>query len=564
MSRPIVIVALLGLALLAGLAPMTASDAFYDADEPHFAEGAFHMLRDGEWLIPKNMEGAVRLRKPPLVYWITAGLFAAFGPSPLAARAHALTAAALTLVATMALARRVAGDRARGSWAAAVLATAVLFLLYAMRALSDPVLTLAMVVSAWGLTGVVLQRRRDWASCLAAYGGAALAVLAKGLLPVVFVLYFWIAGSILRRRIALPAAGGRPSRWAHPVSLLGGVALAGWWFVVVAILHGGVLLDQFFGDQLTKKAPLAWWRPLANVPWLALLVAAQFLPWLLIVGTAAWRKRLRAADARSTERAFGWLAAGWVLLVVLIFGSGRRAMPRYLLPALPLAAVALACMLRRVEASWLTAWLRALRGVAMVLLCGLAAMACVAQWQFHGPASLPVLLAGVALLAVWWWLTRRRGAATPTALAFGMMLGAAALFAAVLPVISPSQSRAFVQYLRARGIAPDRPMIVIGQRHVRCQTRLLLGGTATLDHSRFARGVDLTRYEAVIVDTERTPPDSVAWPDGWRVDTVGALNSQIKVGPLIGAVFRGRLSDYVNDHRRTYFIGTPPRTSTGD
>jgi len=77
-----------------------------------------------------------------------------------------------------------------------------------------------------------------------------------------------------------------------------------------------------------------WWYfiEVALTAWLPTVLA---LPWAI----PAWRRRLRRRDARF------WIPLGWVLLVFVFFSipSGKRDM--YILPALPMLALALAPLL---------------------------------------------------------------------------------------------------------------------------------------------------------------------------------------------------------------------------
>src|SRR6201998_4776314 len=55
-----------------------------DVDASH-AQAAAHMAESGD-LVTLKVDGIRYLEKPPLPYWLTAGLFRIFGPSVFAAR----------------------------------------------------------------------------------------------------------------------------------------------------------------------------------------------------------------------------------------------------------------------------------------------------------------------------------------------------------------------------------------------------------------------------------------------------------------------------------------------
>jgi 4-amino-4-deoxy-L-arabinose transferase-like glycosyltransferase len=81
--------------------------------EARVVETARQMLGRGlpAWLIP-SLNGEIRLRKPPLAYWMAAGSFELFGVSEWTGRIPTALVSWMTLAATYTIARRLFGRTA--------------------------------------------------------------------------------------------------------------------------------------------------------------------------------------------------------------------------------------------------------------------------------------------------------------------------------------------------------------------------------------------------------------------------------------------------------------------
>ena len=69
------------------------------------------MIEGDHWLVP-FLDGAPRIRKPPLLYWLGRASFETFGISLASARFVAVLFAALLVVSTAGIARRLSGSPA--------------------------------------------------------------------------------------------------------------------------------------------------------------------------------------------------------------------------------------------------------------------------------------------------------------------------------------------------------------------------------------------------------------------------------------------------------------------
>lgn len=338
---PVLAWAAILLALLWGL----GSHGLTEPDEGRTAGKAFEFYQTGTWLEPR-LYGFGHMNKPPLAYWAGAVCMYAGGANEWTARMPAALAAFGTLVLTWQIGRRLCSREV--AWASvAVLLTAPLF--FAMSRIIDPnmVLTFWTTLSAWAAVAWFQEGRRPhlWVFYLALAGG----FLTKG--PVIWAIvglglagYRWI--------------GPRPATWrsllSFPLALIS-VALSLSWFLLVAQRHPE-LYDLFLGRELVDRvASNAHGRREPFLFYFFMLPAAMltWLPALLPALGRTWRDRRQDAMSR--------LALWWIALPFTMFTLSTSKMPTYVLPLLPLLAIAVGRTLielsdrpvwRRTQAVW--------------------------------------------------------------------------------------------------------------------------------------------------------------------------------------------------------------------
>src|SRR5439155_748791 len=172
---------------------------FLDPDEGLYATIAQEMLGDGDWVIP-HVNGLPYLEKPPLYFWLTALAFRVAGPSEWATRLPSALAALGTVILTWRVGRRLYGARA-GLLAGLVVATVVGNALYVRKASPDQLFVFCLTLAMYGFLRDAEHPSRGRARFLLCYLGAALGVLAKGFLGVVFpVLIVGLGLATVRRR----------------------------------------------------------------------------------------------------------------------------------------------------------------------------------------------------------------------------------------------------------------------------------------------------------------------------------------------------------------------------
>ncbi|MBS1805047.1 MAG: glycosyltransferase family 39 protein [Acidobacteria bacterium] len=272
-----------------------------DVDASH-AQVSQHMTESGDWVTMK-VNGIRYLEKPPLPYWLVAGLYDIFGQNAFAT--HLPNTIAILGLAWLAWlwTSRGWGPRA-GLYAGLAVLTSVGPFLFTRFAIPEALLSFLLLLALWSLLTGIESRRPGrfylmWASL-------ALATLTKGLIaPVFFVAaavpYLMLTGHWRRWRelkpftgillylaIAAPwhiLCGLRNPDQGHPIGnhpTIGNVH--GFWYFYFINEH----LDRFIGGRFPNdynKMPfLVYW--LAHLVWL--FPWSLFAPALLI---GAWRTR---------------------------------------------------------------------------------------------------------------------------------------------------------------------------------------------------------------------------------------------------------------------------------
>jgi 4-amino-4-deoxy-L-arabinose transferase-like glycosyltransferase len=272
-----------------------------DVDASH-AQAAQHMEETGN-LVTLYVNGVRYLEKPPLPYWLAAGLYKVFGENVFATHLPNALAVLGCAVLMWAWAGRAWGRRA-GYYAALGMLTSIGPFLFTRFAIPEALFSFLLLLALWSfLTGFESRRegRFYWM-----WAALALATLTKGLIaPVFFVAAavpfvalsgLWrrwrelkpLTGLLLFVVIAAPwhvLAGLANRDQGHPVGnhpTTGNVH--GFWYFYFLNEH----VFRFIGTRWPhdyNRMPVIWYW-LAHLVWL--FPWSLFLPALLMV---AWRTR---------------------------------------------------------------------------------------------------------------------------------------------------------------------------------------------------------------------------------------------------------------------------------
>ncbi len=322
--------------LLCVTAPFLPLGDWRRTDSGRYAAVGLHAWRSGDLWTLHAEPGDPYFSKPPLVIWIHGLSLYAMGPGPWGARLPSLLAATGCLLATIGVARRLAGPDA-ALWTGLVLALSYDFFRRTRSISLDLWQLFFMMAAVWAVVEGVeraraIQRNRGAAWWFAAAGvPLGLALLCKPLValvaPAILAAWLWWIG----RRALVP--------WlAATVAVAAAVAAP--WHVSMIALHADAFVDQYFGRQIVDRAAgklTAAPSDAKPVWYYAAHLAATHWPWLAFVSLAAWRW-WRDGKLSSRGEAERWAAlwtAAW--LVLLTAFADRR--DRYAIPVMPSLAM---------------------------------------------------------------------------------------------------------------------------------------------------------------------------------------------------------------------------------
>ena len=178
-----------------------------DVDAAH-AQAAQHMAESGD-LITAKTNGIRYIEKPPLPYWLVAGMYKIFGQNTFATHLpNALAMLGLTWLAWL-WGRRAWGDRA-GFYAGLGVLTSVGCFLFTRFIIPEAILAFFLLIALYALIASLEDNRP--ALIYWAWAGVALALLTKGLIAPVFfcgaaIPYLLLTGQWRRWKALKPVTG---------------------------------------------------------------------------------------------------------------------------------------------------------------------------------------------------------------------------------------------------------------------------------------------------------------------------------------------------------------------
>lgn len=293
-----------------------------DPDEGRYAEIAREMAVSGDWVTP-TLNHVRYFDKPPLLYWLVAASFRAFGVSEGVARLVPAAAGVLTVLITFLFGRSMFGTQG-ALFAAIILATSPLFFLFSQALTTDMVLTACVTATMAGLWQLHTSTHRQfWAVVVSL--AAALGVLAKGLVAVVLPGFVALVFLLNRGdRDALKRLFGLKTVAAF-------LALTAPWFIAVSWVSPEFVRYFFVTQHIERFATASVGHPEGPLFYVPVLLAGA-LPWTILVGSVVWSSRGRTGRSRSEEGSYLLL---WAVTVLLFFSLARSKLPAYILPAFP-------------------------------------------------------------------------------------------------------------------------------------------------------------------------------------------------------------------------------------
>jgi len=344
-------------------------------DEGRYTEIPREMAASGDFVTPR-LNGVKYFEKPPLLYWLSAITFKAFGVNLFTARIWNGLFAVLGVLMTYVAARSLHG-RTAGIWSAVVLATSLLYYSLTQIVLLDMAVAVEMAgaLFAFMLAAREPRGRKRLAYFVAFYVFMALATLTKGLIGFMLpgaVAFLWllvmnrwrslwpfypIVGTVLFFGIAAPwhilaARANQSPIQAHDFA----------WFYFI---HEHYL--RFTTKIHGRYEP--WWF---FIP----IVIVGFFPWTVFAWQAL-RKALTGGWKARQQNPEAWFLVIWIAFIVLFFSKSQSKLIPYVLPVFPAIAVLVGHylaeafspgVLKRGRAAWVFVGILVLLAVAFVVV----------------------------------------------------------------------------------------------------------------------------------------------------------------------------------------------------
>jgi 4-amino-4-deoxy-L-arabinose transferase-like glycosyltransferase len=260
-------------------------------DEVRHASVLRSLLAEGHWLV-LHLDGQPYPDKPPVYFWLLAGLARLLGTDgPIVHAVAVALSAILFALATWWLARAVGGLDREGALLAALVLVSTIFFVERSHAPRMDLLFAALITVASGCLFLAWRRPAPAGAAIAGLALAGVATLVKGPLGLAFPALSSVAFLALRRRL------GRLARWDVAVGAIAAAAIVGAWLGACYLVAGGGFLRLILGDQIIRRtvaSPLQhegfsyYWRILPFV----------VLPWTVVwlVAAVSRMRRWRAGD----------------------------------------------------------------------------------------------------------------------------------------------------------------------------------------------------------------------------------------------------------------------------
>lgn len=290
--------------------------------EARYIEIPRQILTLHDWLTPR-INGVPYFEKPPLFYWLQAGVMSVLGSGEFAGRLMTALLATLNCLIVYAIGRMLYG-RDCGWVAALMLATCVLGYGMSRIAMLDLPVTVFLTLCLGSFLAAHHTGKARW--YYAMYASAALAVMTKGLIGIL------IPGMVIGAWIALTHQWALLLRVRLFSGLLLFLAIALPWHVQMMQTHpeffNFYIIHEHFTRFLTEehKRDAPWW-------FFILVTLVGMTPWIGLLPQAVktgWRDR------------YGRFLLLWALLPLLFFSASHSKLVPYIFPIFPALAIVIA------------------------------------------------------------------------------------------------------------------------------------------------------------------------------------------------------------------------------
>src|SRR5208283_4994356 len=307
------------------IATITRPALLDDADSVH-AEAVREMVQSGDWVTLRINNGIRYLEKPPVMYWLAALSVSAFGLQDWALRLPLALFSLFLILLVFRFGARFWGERG-GFYSGIVIATCLGHYAFTRILWPDVILSFSIAFSLYMYVLITLEEQGPKnigpvdPRCAALYISAALAVLTKGLIGVVFT------GAIIFVHILVTGNWKAIRRLQIGYGLLIFLIVAAPWHVAAALANPDFLQFYFIREHLLRFLGTRYPKDAGVVPRLLLwgLHLVWFFPWSAFMWGLVRDFPKSARPQEKTQQAclllFIWIG---VILAFFLFSNSTQ------------------------------------------------------------------------------------------------------------------------------------------------------------------------------------------------------------------------------------------------
>lgn len=300
-----------------------------EPDEARYSDIPSLMNRSGDYVTP-HLNHVVYLEKPPLCYWATAFFFKIFGENNFSSRLFVALCAwgCILLVYKMGAFLK---DEKTGLYGAAVLTTFLYHALIGRINILDMPLTFFVSLAVWAGYRYLAGNSSTRIWCYLLYFASALALLAKGLIGIVFPFAILVCWLILSRRWR------DILRLVSPVGILILLAVSSPWIILAQKANKDFLWFFFVQEHFLRYTTTMHGRDNIFFYYVPVLILGT-MPWIAFLGEAVKGSGMEwSSFLKKDENRFLLL---WGSFIFLFFSLSSSKLIPYIAPVfLPVAVI---------------------------------------------------------------------------------------------------------------------------------------------------------------------------------------------------------------------------------
>ncbi|WP_215225896.1 ArnT family glycosyltransferase [Echinicola shivajiensis] len=478
------------------VAPFALQFHLHYPDEMYYTDAAIKMMQNGDYLTTYLGSGELRFKKPIFTYWTALAGFKIFGISAFSSRVFFLLSGAIIVLLVNRIAQLIFNQKNISYLATCIAASHGLIIFSSTRSIPDILLALFMTLSVLGVTGLIkygndASKKYLWML----YLGIGLAFEVKGLPAAA------LGGIALIYLLVNPWQRISWKKLAHIPSIIIMLIIGLFWFWAMYIKFGPTYLNSFIEDQVGIRVGSKLLLIATNFLLAVVLYFLMFFPW--IAPGIASLKKIHPKVSDINKSFFGFVFI-WCISMVLMTSMVSVFYERYLLPVLPVSAVALAWLIAQNPIGLKSKVIKWTSGIFLflnliVILTALYLNLGLGTFTFF--TALGILISMALLIALYLAFKKSWQPATVLTTAILLIFFSLSLFTKVISL--PDQGVQAAEHIQKKNITNDSKIAFIGNLHTASKIRIGLGTDYSLVNLPKANYQEaLSNFDFLICDEE--------------------------------------------------------------